>query len=429
MKQLAKYNVMRSKHVILLTSKFIQHLDIPALRRELPFLLLTLIVDETEEKDVSEEVRQNFDYFHVISGSDHRGPMVSLNYSEVEQRVREIVSTYGNKNTSVVTFSEICVGLVGKMNDLFDLEGISEKESNIFRNKELMKSFLNKAQIRTPRFHQYNPLESKKSIIEYFLKLKREIGLPFIVKPCESALCFGVRKINSQVDFENWVNNESNEESTYSIEEFISGQLFHCETIILKGKIIFCEASRYSCPVMEYFSGKSLGSVILNDKSDIRNEIVLFCKNVLAAMGNPEGVTHMEIFQNSAGELVFLEVGARPPGGMISDMIDKTFNINMVNLHLKITSGLQKSNVKINKRHSHYFWMYFPKNKGEVKEVRAPRISSNHNINWYVKKGDVILKNDQQLDKSCSVIANNTNYEVLAEDFDRLSKSVVVISK
>ena len=119
------------------------------------------------------------------------------------------------------------------------------------------------------------------------------------------------------------------------------------------------------------------------------------------------------------GGFIFLEVGARAPGGMIPQMYEIHLGINFEELHFKINMGLIKN--VIFKRELNAAWIWYPTKKGVIKEIVSHDIiNSKTNVIHLFQKGDEMNSPKSIRDMSCSILITNTNYQELVKDFNFL---------
>ena len=110
-----------------------------------------------------------------------------------------------------------------------------------------------------------------------------------------------------------------------SVEEFIIGDEFTYDTVCANRKIVFENVCEYrpnpligkqvewiSPQVIAY---RDLGDQFIADGVDLG-------RRVIDAMGFDSGFTHMEWYRMASGEVVFGEIGARSPGGRLTDVMN-----------------------------------------------------------------------------------------------------------
>lgn len=127
--------------------------------------------------------------------------------------------------------------------------------------------------------------------------------------------------------------------SQYEIERFVEGNIYHCDAIVQDGAVRFANVGEYTANPAAYGPGTSFGTVTILGGA-LYDRIQALSARVLSALGLQEGVTHLELFHTPDDELIFCEVAARPPGGIIPPVIEWQFGINMVEVSLRQQAGL-----------------------------------------------------------------------------------------
>jgi hypothetical protein len=110
-----------------------------------------------------------------------------------------------------------------------------------------------------------------------------------------------------------------------SVEEFIDGEEFTFDTVCANGSILFENVMWYRPrPLqMRMHEWISPTSIVLRDLTipDLQGGRRMGAE-VLSALGFSTGFTHMEWYRKSDGEAVFGEIGARPPGARVVDLMN-----------------------------------------------------------------------------------------------------------
>ena len=110
-----------------------------------------------------------------------------------------------------------------------------------------------------------------------------------------------------------------------SVEEFVDGEELTFDTVCADGDILFENVLWYrprplQMRMHEWVSPVSIAlrDLTVPDLQDGRRMGV----QVLAALGFRTGFTHMEWYRKAAGEAVFGEIAARPPGARVVDLMN-----------------------------------------------------------------------------------------------------------
>ena len=356
-------------------------------------LRIVLLAAEEQATALPETVRKHIDQIYICTKANPNDPVSGLSYastySAINREINSNTAVRGEaKNIHISTFYEFNTHLVGRLRKDFGLAGMSGEDYLPFRDKCLMKKMVASAGLRTPFFEllNLNMLEGKTKL--YFQLLQKKYQLPFICKPIDAAASIGVYKIGSYNDFIDMQQEIKYTQLTYEVEEFIQGTLHHCDLVFQNGEVVFAACGEDTFPNFESSQGKICGSIILPANNVLRNKVINFTTACIKALKLQEGPVHAEIFYSDKGELVFLEVGARPPGMDICSVYKELFDVSLQTLSLEIELGLR---LYLGKPADKYIiWAHIPTIPGEVCQLNEPEVLGNLDLEFRVKIGDLV---------------------------------------
>lgn len=207
--------------------------------------------------------------------------------------------------------------LAASLRDQLGLPGMSAAQTVPFRDKEQMKRVLDEQGIRTPRHARCATATECREAAE-------RIGFPLIVKPIAGAGSADTHRVEDLADLER-VLGLIQHVPEVSVEEFIDGEEFTFDTICADGEILYFNIAWYRprplvARTIEWISPQTV--TLRNPDSEELEEGRRLGYEVLQALGFRTGFTHMEWFRKSDGEVVFGEIGARPPGARSVDLMN-----------------------------------------------------------------------------------------------------------
>lgn len=339
------------------------------------------------------------------------------------EKIKDIIANeIGSKLSSleIVTNAEEAISICGKLRVYFGLE---KEDFDRFVDKAKMKDILRNSELLFPKYMLFEKEKFSANPAEYLGGLMKEISFPMFAKPIDQLSCVGVAKIYNKDELEKWCNAALSSSYQYEIDEFIDGMLFHCDSYIKDGQVLFTQVSECSRPCFDFIEGKTKGSIALpHDDADF---LLLseYTKSVFDILGIPKhGVTHLEVFKTKKGELVFLEIGYRSPGILIPAMYRKYLGIDTIESHILLQID-ETYKVDIN-RGIYAAWAAFPKQEGTIKSLNSPKINSEHQLDWVVKPGDSLERPMVGRDYVGTVLLWNKDYHQLRADFDYLNDFV-----
>ncbi len=207
--------------------------------------------------------------------------------------------------------------LAARIREVFDLPGMTVAQTVPFRDKERMKQAIDAAGIRGPR-------HASTTTVAGVWEAAERIGYPLIVKPIAGAGSADTYRVDSAPELAD-VLPMLRHVPEVSVEEFVDGEEFTYDTICANGEILFENMLWYRPRPLQMMMHEWISpvSIALRDMTvphlaDGRR----MGAQVLAALGFRTGFTHMEWYRKGDGEAVFGEIGARPPGARVADLMN-----------------------------------------------------------------------------------------------------------
>ena len=207
--------------------------------------------------------------------------------------------------------------LAAWLREQLGLPGMTVDQTVPFRDKELMKQRLDAAGLRTPRH------ESTTTVAGVWAAAER-IGYPVIVKPIMGAGSADTYRADSAAELDA-ILPALRHVPEVSVEEFVDGEEFTYDTICAGGQLLFENICQYHprpliVKTHEWISPVTMALRDL-DAPHLQGGRKLG-RAVLAALEFRDGFTHMEWYRTAAGDVVFGEIGARPPGARTVDVMN-----------------------------------------------------------------------------------------------------------
>ncbi len=207
--------------------------------------------------------------------------------------------------------------LAARLREALGLPGLTVEQTVPFRDKERMKQLLDAAGLRTPRHQSTTTVAGVWSAAE-------QIGFPLIVKPIAGAGSADTYRVGSAAELD-LVLPMVRHVPQVSVEEFVDGEEFTYDTICAAGNVLFENVCRYTPRPLETMQHEWISPITLA----VRNLDDPYLEGgralgraVLDALAFRDGFTHMEWYRKADGEVVFGEIGARPPGGRTVDVMN-----------------------------------------------------------------------------------------------------------
>jgi len=222
-----------------------------------------------------------------------------------------------------VALDDFDVEKAASLREHLRVPGMGETTARYFRDKLAMRMRAREMGINVPEFVHILNYDK----IREFLN---KVGPPYILKPRMQAGAIGLKKINNAEELWQTIDMLGDKQSFYLLEQFITGEIFHIDSIIYKSEIKFALAHEYGLPPMEVaHDGRVFTSRTMKRGSKAEQQLLNMNEEVIKAMGLRFGVSHTEfICAKDDGKFYFLETSARVGGANIAGMIEASTGIN-----------------------------------------------------------------------------------------------------
>ena len=207
--------------------------------------------------------------------------------------------------------------LAARLREELGLPGLTVEQTVPFRDKERMKQVLDAAGLRTP-WHM-----AARTVAEVWAAAER-VGYPLIVKPIDGAGSADTYRADSATELDAILPMVRHVPQV-SVEEFVDAEEFTYDTICAGGNVLVENICQYHprpllTKIHEWVSPVTMALRDL-DEPGLQGGRELG-RAVLRALGFTDGFTHMEWYRKADGEVVFGEIGARPPGARTVDVMN-----------------------------------------------------------------------------------------------------------
>ncbi|GAA2419845.1 acetyl-CoA carboxylase biotin carboxylase subunit family protein [Streptomyces mauvecolor] len=252
-----------------------------------------------------------------------------LDYDTLLGPARRIAEEHG-PFAGIVGVSEFDLLTAARLRAALDVPGWNTDYVRRFRDKTVMKKWVDLAGVRVPRYLEVGADTTAPQLVA-------QLGLPLVLKPRDGAASRGVRLIRTESELTGALAELAGEE--YEAEEYVEGRIHHVDGIRLGGRYHFVTVSEYVNTCLDFARGTPLGSVLL-DPGPLRTELAGFAHDCLDALELWDGPFHLELIVTPAGEAVFLEVGLRPGGAGVPFLHRDLYGIDLFGEAFRTTLGI-----------------------------------------------------------------------------------------
>jgi biotin carboxylase len=230
----------------------------------------------------------------------------------------------------VVALEEFDVMTAALNREHFCLPGMSSSTAKTFRDKYRMAEAARAAGIVLPDFV---PLINTDEVREFM----ERVPPPWIIKPRSDVSAIGIRKVNEADEV--WrIIGEMNERenlrersSYYLLAQFVAGEVFHVDSLVGAGRVLFAGANRYGRPPLEVaHGGGAYISRTVAHRSEDEKKLFAINRQLVKALKHERGAAHAEFIKSDAdGRFYFLEIAARVGGAYIADVLEAASGLNL----------------------------------------------------------------------------------------------------
>jgi len=279
------------------------------------------VVLVTKEKMLREDwPRESLD--DLIAVPNDAGPPLFIDLLAFLSRNRKI--------DRVIALEEFDVVTAALMREHLCLPGLSSSGAKVFRDKLSMAVYSQRAGINVPAFV---PLVNAEEVDAF---MQRVPG-PWVIKPRSDVSAIGISKVSEPEQVHRAMSEMNEREnlreraSYYVLARFIPGEVFHVDSIVNDGKVLFAGTNQYGRPPMQVaHQGGAYISRTLERGSADEKTLLAINKKLVRALGLERGATHAEFIKSDAdGKFYFLEIAARVGGAYISDVLEAASGINL----------------------------------------------------------------------------------------------------
>ena len=338
----------------------------------------------TKEKMLGEDwPRESLD--DVIAVPNDAGPALFIDLLAFLGRNRRI--------DRVIALEEFDVVTGALMREHLCLPGLSSSRAKIFRDKLSMAVHAERAGVKVPEFVQLLNHEEVNAYME-------RVSGPWVIKPRSDVSAIGIKKVDQANDVwqameeMNARENLRERASYYVLARFIPGEVFHVDSLVNDGKVVFAGTNQYGRPPMQvaHQGGAYISRTVARGSAD---EKALFQvnKKLIKALGLERGATHAEFIKSDDdGQFYFLEIAARVGGAYIAEVLEAASGVNLWREWARLEIADGKPSTKVSPARKEYAGIVLslakqeqPDTSAYVEEEIIYRVKKRHHAGLIVR--------------------------------------------
>jgi len=224
----------------------------------------------------------------------------------------------------VVALDEFDLEIAAEIREHWRLPGMGVSTTAFYRDKLAMRTGARQKGFSVPDFSRVLNYEELRAYMA-------AVPAPWLLKPRTSASALGIRKIHEPEQLWRTLDELGDRQSHFVLERFVPGEIFHVDSIVSDGKVVFSTAHQYGRPPLQVMHEGGVFTTRTVDRAGGDwKELTAFNAALAPAFGLSHGVTHAEYIKAHAdGKFYFLEIAARVGGAFISDLVEASSNVNL----------------------------------------------------------------------------------------------------
>ena len=224
----------------------------------------------------------------------------------------------------LVALDEFDMEITAQLREHMRLPGVGTTAIAYYRDKLAMRMGARDAGFLVPEFVRVLNYDELRSYMD-------RVPAPWLLKPRSEASALGIKKIHNSEELWRALDELGDRQSYFLMEQFVPGEIFHVDSILSEGKVVFSSVHQYGRPPMQVMhEGGVFTTRTVDRQSRDWVELTALNSRLAPALGLERGVTHGEYIRAHAdGRFYFLEIAARVGGAFIVDLVEHSTGVNL----------------------------------------------------------------------------------------------------
>jgi len=224
----------------------------------------------------------------------------------------------------VVALDEFDLETAAEIREHMRIRGMGVTATAYYRDKLAMRIGAQESGFLVPEFCRVLNYDELRAYMAH-------VPAPWLLKPRSEASALGIRKIEEPEQLWRALDELGDRQSRFLMEQFVPGDIFHVDSIVSEGKVVFSVAHQYGRPPMQVMhEGGVFTTRTVDRASRDWAELTGLNSKLTPALGMARGVTHAEYIKAHAdGRYYFLEIAARVGGAFIAELVEASTGVNL----------------------------------------------------------------------------------------------------
>jgi len=283
--------------------------------RECKALGCTVLLLTTDKLIAAEWPRESIDEIH------------SVPREATDETIRRHVDKIARRHRidRIAALDDFDVEMAAMLREHLRVPGLGRTTAARFRDKLAMRMQARTLGVPVPEF---TAVFNDQDVADWAARVRP----PWVLKPRSSAAAIGIRKVDDREALWRALDAAGDDRAQCVLEQFVPGDVYHVDSIVWRGAVLFAVAFKYGRPPMEIsHQGGLFITRRLPDASAEGAAVLGLNRTLQEGLGLRRGVSHTEFIRaGGAGDgFVFLETSARVGGAFIVETIEAATGINL----------------------------------------------------------------------------------------------------
>jgi biotin carboxylase len=230
----------------------------------------------------------------------------------------------GRRFSRIIALDEFDQETAAQLREHMRIPGMGTTTAAYYRDKLAMRVCARESGFLVPEFCRVLNYDDLRDYMN-------RVPPPWLLKPRTEASSLGIQKIEEPEQLWRVLDELGDRQSLFLLEQFVPGDIFHVDSIVSEGEVIFSVVHQYGRPPMQVMhEGGVFTTRTVDRMSRPCRELTALNAGPAPSLGMVRGVTHAEYIRaHDGGRYYFLEIAARVGGAFIADLVEISTGVNL----------------------------------------------------------------------------------------------------
>ena len=230
----------------------------------------------------------------------------------------------GRRFDRIIALDEFDLETAAQIREHMRIRGMGTTATAYYRDKLAMRIGAEESGFLVPEFCRVLNYDELRTFMNH-------VPAPWLLKPRSEASSLGIRRIEEPEQLWRALDDLGDRQRHFLLEQFVPGDIFHVDSIVSQGKVVFSVVHRYGSPPMQVMHEGGVFTTRTVDRGSPEwLQLTALNAGLAPSLGMVRGVTHAEYIRAHAdGRCYFLEIAARVGGAFISDLVEAATGVNL----------------------------------------------------------------------------------------------------